>query len=100
MIFQRFTLLQQRTCQHHIRFPKELAGVSRKAAQSRARELLELVGLPDKAQAYPAQQRFGLRLGVLLFGAQCLTWRQQNIFHHRHMGEPLVALEHHPDAPP
>ena len=42
MIFQRFNLLMQRTC-------------LQKEAQSRARELLELVGLPDKAQAYPAQ---------------------------------------------
>ena len=55
MIFQRFNLLMQRTCLQNICFPMELAGVSRKEAQSRARELLELVGLPDKAQAYPAQ---------------------------------------------
>ena len=54
-IFQRFNLLMQRTCLQNICFPMELAGVSRKEAQSRARELLELVGLPDKAQAYPAQ---------------------------------------------
>ena len=55
MIFQQFNLLMQRTCLGNICFPMELAGVSRKEAQSRARELLELVGLPDKAQAYPAQ---------------------------------------------
>ena len=55
MIFQRFNLLMQRTCLQNICFPMELAGASRKEAQSRARELLELVGLPDKAQAYPAQ---------------------------------------------
>ena len=55
MIFQRFNLLMQRTCLQNICFPMELAGVSRKEAQSRAQELLELVGLPDKAQAYPAQ---------------------------------------------
>ena len=45
MIFQRFNLLMQRTCLQNICFPMELAGVGRK----------ELVGLPDKAQAYPAQ---------------------------------------------
>ena len=55
MIFQRFNLLMQRTCLQNICFPMELAGISRKEAQSRARELLELVGLPDKVQAYPAQ---------------------------------------------
>lgn len=55
MIFQRFNLLMQRTCLQNICFPMELAGVSRKEAQAKAWELLELVGLPDKAQAYPAQ---------------------------------------------
>ena len=55
MIFQRFNLLMQRTCLQNICFPMELAGVSRKEAQAKARQLLELVGLPDKAQAYPAQ---------------------------------------------
>jgi len=52
MIFQRFN---QRTCLQNICFPMELAGVGRKEAQAKARQLLELVGLPDKAQAYPAQ---------------------------------------------
>ena len=55
MIFQRFNLLMQRTCLQNICFPMELAGVGRKEAQAKAWELLELVGLPDKAQAYPAQ---------------------------------------------
>ena len=55
MIFQQFNLLMQRTCLKNICFPMELAGVGRKEAQAKARELLELVGLPDKAQAYPAQ---------------------------------------------
>ena len=55
MIFQRFNLLMQRTCLQNICIPMELAGVGRKEAQAKAWELLELVGLPDKAQAYPAQ---------------------------------------------
>ena len=55
MIFQRFNLLMQRTCLQNICFPMELAGVGRQEAQAKAWELLELVGLPDKAQAYPAQ---------------------------------------------
>ena len=55
MIFQRFNLLMQRTCLQNICFPMELAGVGRKEARAKAWELLELVGLPDKAQAYPAQ---------------------------------------------
>ena len=55
MIFQRFNLLMQRTCLRNVCFPMELAGVKKSEAEQRARELLELVGLPDKADAYPTQ---------------------------------------------
>ena len=55
MIFQSFNLLAQRTCLKNVCFPLELAGVPRADAKKRAAELLELVGLPDKAYAYPAQ---------------------------------------------
>ena len=55
MIFQQFNLLMQRTCLRNIIFPMELAKVPKDKAEARARELLELVGLPDKADAYPAQ---------------------------------------------
>ena len=55
MIFQSFNLLAQRTCIKNICFPLELAGVKKDAARKRAMELLELVGLPDKAEAYPSQ---------------------------------------------
>lgn len=55
MIFQGFNLLMQRNCLKNICFPLELAGVGKAAAKKRALELLEIVGLPDKAYAYPAQ---------------------------------------------
>lgn len=55
MIFQGFNLLMQRTCIKNICFPLELAGVDKATARKRALELLEMVGLPDKANAYPAQ---------------------------------------------
>ncbi len=55
MIFQGFNLLMQRTCLKNICFPLELAGVKKADAVRRARELLEIVGLPDKENAYPAQ---------------------------------------------
>lgn len=55
MIFQGINLLMQRTCLGNICFPMELAGIKRADAEKRARELLEVVGLPDKADAYPAQ---------------------------------------------
>ncbi|MGN1473128.1 MAG: methionine ABC transporter ATP-binding protein [Eubacteriales bacterium] len=55
MIFQGFNLLMQRTCLKNIMFPLELSGVPRAEAKRRAAELLATVGLPDKANAYPAQ---------------------------------------------
>lgn len=55
MIFQSFNLLMQRTCLKNICFPLELAGVKKQDAKKRALELLDIVGLPDKANAYPAQ---------------------------------------------
>lgn len=55
MIFQSFNLLAQRTCLKNVCFPLELAGVAKADAKKRAMELLELVGLPDKADSYPAQ---------------------------------------------
>ena len=55
MIFQNFNLLMQRNCLKNVCFPLELAGVKRAEAREKAMELLRLVGLQDKALAYPAQ---------------------------------------------
>ena len=55
MIFQGFNLLMQRNCLKNICFPLELEGMKKEDAKKRAFELLEIVGLPDKAKAYPAQ---------------------------------------------
>ena len=55
MIFQQFNLLQQRTALQNICFPLEIAGTSKADAEKRARELLEIVGLSDRADNYPSQ---------------------------------------------
>lgn len=55
MIFQGFNLLMQRNCLKNICFPLELSGMNKAQARKKAYELLEIVGLPDKAKAYPAQ---------------------------------------------
>ena len=66
MIFQSFNLLMQRTCLANICFPLRLAGMSRADAEKRARELLELVELPDKALAYPAQLSGGQKQRIAI----------------------------------
>ncbi len=66
MIFQSFNLLDQRTSLDNICFPLELAGVSRKEARKRAMELLETVGLPDKAGAYPVQLSGGQKQRIAI----------------------------------
>ena len=66
MIFQQFNLLMQRTCLDNICFPMEIAGVSKAKARERARELLDTVGLPDKADAYPSQLSGGQKQRIAI----------------------------------
>ena len=68
MIFQSFNLLEQRTVLRNICFPLEIAGVKRDKAQARAEELLELVGLSDRAKAYPSQLSGGQKQRVAIAG--------------------------------
>ena len=64
MIFQGFNLLMQRTCLKNVCFPMELSGVPKAQAEKKALELLDLVGLKEKASAYPAQLSGGQKQRV------------------------------------
>lgn len=66
MIFQQFNLLAQRNILKNVCFPLEIAGVSRQEGKKRAMELLELVGLADRAGAYPAQLSGGQKQRVAI----------------------------------
>ena len=66
MIFQSFNLLMQRTCLKNVCFPMELSGVPRAQAEKKAQELLELVGLKEKANAYPSQLSGGQKQRVAI----------------------------------
>ena len=66
MIFQSFNLLMQRTCLKNVCFPMELCGIPATTAKKRAAELLDLVGLADKADAYPVQLSGGQKQRVAI----------------------------------
>ncbi|MEU3348608.1 ATP-binding cassette domain-containing protein [Streptomyces sp. NPDC006700] len=64
MVFQHFNLLSSRTVQDNVELPLEILGTSGKERSRRALELLDLVGLADKARAYPAQLSGGQKQRV------------------------------------
>ena len=66
MIFQQFNLLMQRTAEQNVCFPLEIAGVKKIEAKQRAKELLELVGLGDKLDAYPSQLSGGQKQRIAI----------------------------------
>lgn len=66
MIFQQFNLLDQRTVLKNVTFPLEIKGVKKEEAEKKALDLLQIVGLSDRANVYPAtlsggqKQRVGI----------------------------------------
>ena len=64
MIFQQFNLLSQRTSAENIAYPLEIAGIPKTERDGRVKELLNLVGLENKADAYPAQLSGGQKQRV------------------------------------
>ena len=64
MVFQQFNLLSNRTVADNVAFPLEIAGWQSDKIQQRVAECLEIVGLADRAQHYPAQLSGGQKQRV------------------------------------
>jgi len=64
IIFQHFNLLSSRTVKGNVAFPLEIAGLDKKTIDNRVKELLELVGLTNKADSYPSQLSGGQKQRV------------------------------------
>lgn len=64
MIFQHFNLLWSRTVRENIAFPLEIAGVRKEERQERVDELIRLVGLEGREDAYPSQLSGGQKQRV------------------------------------
>lgn len=66
MIFQHFNLLEQQTVLNNVCFPLEIRGISKKERKEKGKELLEKVGLSEKANAYPSQLSGGQKQRVAI----------------------------------
>ena len=66
MIFQHFNLLMQRNVVDNVCFPMEIAGMKKKEARKKALEFLDIVGLKEKAKAYPSQLSGGQKQRVAI----------------------------------
>lgn len=75
MIFQHFNLLMQRTVLDNVCFSLEILGTKKKEARQKARELLKIVELEEKADAYPAQLSGGQKQRVAIARALAMNPR-------------------------
>ena len=66
MIFQQFNLLMQRDALSNIMFPLEIAGVPKAEALEKAKELLKVVDLEDRAHSYPSQLSGGQKQRIAI----------------------------------
>ena len=66
IVFQFFHLLEGMTALENVALPAVIAGRSRRAAESRGRDLLDLLGIADKAAATPASLSGGQRQRLAL----------------------------------
>ena len=71
MIFQQFSLLERKTVKENVELPMKCHGVPRAEREERVMELLDLVGLGDKAKSKPRELSGGQKQRVAI--ARALT---------------------------
>ena len=64
MIFQQFNLMNSRTVAQNVEFPLKVAGWTKGERTKRVQEMLEFVGLADRAKYYPSQLSGGQKQRV------------------------------------
>ena len=66
MIFQHFNLMPSRTVAGNVAYPLRGSGLSREQIAAKVQSLLELVGIGDKADAFPSQLSGGQKQRVAI----------------------------------
>ena len=87
VVFQGYNLLMQKTVAENVAFPLKLGKYDKAAVDARVKELLELVGLADRAGSYPSQLSGGQKQRVAL--ARALASKPQVLL----CDEPTSALD-------
>ena len=74
MVFQHFNLFPHMSCLKNIMYaPMKVQKVSKAEAEKKARELLEMVGLPDKADSFPSQISGGQKQRIAIARALAMN---------------------------
>ncbi|MCP1638863.1 amino acid ABC transporter ATP-binding protein [Streptococcus gallinaceus] len=100
MVFQQFNLFPNMTVLKNITLsPIKTKGISKADAEAKARELLETVGLPDKAEAYPQslsggqQQRIAIARGLAMDPDVLLFDEPTSALDPEMVGEVLAVMQ-------